>query len=408
MRVAYFVMRYPLLTETFLDREMRGLIAHGIAVEVHPLWDWGNRRRAMPGGARVVRHSFVGILASALLETCRHPDLVWRGARALARHRPGGAESWFMALWGGIFALGVARDFRSRAEHGDGVDWLHGAWATAPATAALGLSRLLDMSFSFGAQAYDLYRHGGDPLLPLKLRRARFVHTTTRTNLEHIMKRFPDRSAEILLVRRGLPELPPLREKTEFGSPEVSLLSVGRLVEKKGQVHQLAACAELQRRGIRFRLRIVGEGPERRQLEERIRALGLSASVELSGAQPECAVQRAYDAADIFLHTGIIDAAGDRDGLPNVIPEAMSRGVCVITSPGGGAAEAIAHEVTGLTADPANPVALADAIVRLLSDASLRAKLRAHAHRWVAENFLAAANTARLASAFRAQAASGR
>jgi glycosyltransferase involved in cell wall biosynthesis len=134
----------------------------------------------------------------------------------------------------------------------------------------------------------------------------------------------------------------------------------------------------------------------------------LSASVELSGAQPECAVQRAYDAADIFLHTGIIDAAGDRDGLPNVIPEAMSRGVCVITSPGGGAAEAIAHEVTGLTADPANPVALADAIVRLLSDASLRAKLRAHAHRWVAENFLAAANTARLASAFRAQAASGR
>ena len=86
----------------------------------------------------------------------------------------------------------------------------------------------------------------------------------------------------------------------------------------------------------------------------------------------------------------------------------MARGLCVISSPGGGAAEAISHEVTGLIADPADSGAMADAVATLAADAELRANLRVNAHRWVAENFLAAANTAKLAAAMRDQAASGR
>ena len=210
LRVAYFVMRHPLLTQTFIDREMRGLMSHGLAIEVHPLWDWRPRESVADGGPGVVRRGFLGVCLRAGVEACAQPGLVWRGIRALFRHRPAFWEGWFMTIWGGIFALGTAAEFRVRAARGEGVDWLHGAWATAPATAALALSRLLGVPFSFGAHAYDLYRHGGDPLLPLKLRRARFVHTTTQANVDSIQARFSDHTAEILLARRGLPELPPL------------------------------------------------------------------------------------------------------------------------------------------------------------------------------------------------------
>lgn len=398
-RVAYFVMRHPLLTQTFIDREMRGVMGHGLEVEVHPLWDWNNREPAPTGGPRLMRRGWISICASALLEAIRHPRLAGRGVRAAWQHLPGFAEGWFMTIWGGIFALGTAADFRARGRRSEGVDWFHGAWATAPATAAMTLSALLDKPFSFGAHAYDLYRHGGDPLLPLKLQRARFVHTTTQMNVASIQQRFPDRTSEIILARRGLPELPPLQPATEMDSKKLRLLSVGRLVEKKGQALQLAACAELRRRGIEARLRIIGEGPERARLEARMVELDLGSSVILEGALRPEEVQDAYREADIFLHTGIVDSEGDRDGLPNVIPEAMSRGLCVISSPGGGATEAVTHEQTGLVADPRDPMALADAMVRLAEDSALRERLRVSAHTWVADNFLADKNTAKLADA---------
>ncbi len=410
-RVAYFVMRYPLLSQTFIDREMRGLMGHHLEIEVHPLWDWGNRELSAAHGPRIVRASFWGICLRAVMEGCANPRAVWRGAQALLRSRPRFAEGWFMTIWGGVFALGCAAEFRERAARGNGVDWLHGAWATAPATTALALSRLLGVPFSFGAHAYDLYRHGGDPLLPLKLRRARFVHTTTQTNVDNIGARFPERTAEILLARRGLRDLPPLadeRRTAKIDPADIRLLSVGRLVGKKGHLHQLAALAELRRRGASARLRIIGEGPARAELEAQIRQLGLEAAVTLGGALAPSAVQDAYDEADILLHTGIVDVDGDRDGLPNVIPEAMAHGLCVISSPGGGGAEAITHQVTGLVADPADARALADAVERLTSEAALCASVRDNAHRWVADNFLSAMNTAKIAAAIHGHAASGR
>jgi glycosyltransferase involved in cell wall biosynthesis len=375
------------------------------------LWDWNNRERPAEGGPRLVRRSFSNVCLRALFEACRQPRAVWAGWKEIAQHWPRHGEGWFMTIWGGIFALGCAADFRARAARGDGVDWLHGAWATAPATAALALSRLLGIPFSFGAHAYDLYRHGGDPLLPLKLRHARFVHTTTLANVASIQTRFPDRTAEILLARRGLTELPPLtaeRRDADIDPANLRLLSVGRLVAKKGHAFQLDLCAELHRRGVAARLRIIGEGPERSRLEGRIRELGLVPFITLAGAQSPEAVDRAYLDADIFLHTGIVDPEGDRDGLPNVVPEAMAHGLCVISSPGGGASEAIAHENTGLIADPRDATALSAAVLRLSGEAKLRTSLRINAHRWVAENFLAAANTAKLAVAMRDQAAIGR
>ena len=181
------------------------------------------------------------------------------------------------------------------------------------------------------------------------------------------------------------------------------LLSVGRLVEKKGQLHQIDACAELARRGRLFRLRIVGEGPLRGALEARIAAAGLAGSIRLDGERPPDEIWDAYAWADVFWHTGIVDSQGDRDGLPNVIPEAMACGLPVISSTAGGAGEAVCDGVTGLiVADPSKVAALADAAGRLADDATLRANFGAAGRKWVEENFLAEVNTRRLAEAFAA------
>lgn len=481
MKVAYFVMRYPWRSQTFIAREMRGVAGHGIAVEVHPVWDWRLRPPAAPpedhaAGMILVRCSPWQILlrapAAVARELRRDRTLLRRGWRLLRAHRPRTFEGWLHTVWGALFACVRAEYFRRCPEAAQ--QHFHGAWATAPATVAGTLGALTGRPWSFGAHAYDLHRRGGDPLLAPKLAAAAFVHTSTQTNAGYLETRFPDRRAPIILARRGLEELPPpaglslppvtsplqsssssaptptsvtpqpapaptslpksaLTQTPASASDSASaptptsapapatpprknldpaegphLLSVGRLVEKKGHFHQLAACRELRRRGRPFRLRIIGDGPLRPALERAIREAGLGEQVELLGALDSPAVERAYASwAHIFWHTGIVDHAGDVDGLPNVIPEALAHALPVISGSAGATTEAIRDGETGLLVDPADPAALADAVERLTADPALRARLGRAGRAWVEEHFLAEKNTRRLAEAFRATTNAG-
>ncbi len=401
LTIAYVVMKYPTLSQTFVEREMRALAAMGVRVEVHPCLDFrraGTVDLPVPPELTVVRAgSAAGVvwagIVGAARELARRPGLPLRGVRLWWRHRPRHAEGWFHTVWGTLFALARAEEFRRRAP-----DVIHGAWATAPATVAAVLAELIDRPFSFGAHAYDLHRHGGDPLLAPKLAAAKFVHTTTRANVDDLQRRFPARRADIVLSRRGLPRLPVLPQRV--AGRELKILSVGRLVPKKGHGFQIAACRELTRRGVAFRLKIIGEGSLRPELEAAVGAAGLGAAVELAGERSPEETQAAYVWADVFWHTGIVDAQGDRDGLPNVIPEAFAQGLPVISSAVGGAGEAVIDGQTGLIVDPADPQALADAVERLARDEEWRRRLGERGRTWVEENFLSAVNIRLLAAAF--------
>lgn len=401
LKLAYVVMKYPTLSQTFIEREMRALAAEGFEVEVHPCLDFRRTeeiREPVPPELTVVRAgSAAGVVLAGVMgmvrELWRRPGLLGRGRRLLLRHRPRHAEGWLHTLWGTLFAFARVQEFRRR-----GADVIHGTWATAPATVAAVLGELCGRPFSFGAHAYDLHRHGGDPLLPAKMRAARFVHTTTQTNVEHLQTRFPDRRAEIVLSRRGLPELPVAEARQDHG--EVRLLSVGRLVPKKGHPLQITACQLLAGRGVAFRLRIIGGGPLRPELEAAVAEAGLGDRVELVGEQSPAEVQAAYRWADVFWHTGIVDAQGDRDGLPNVIPEAFAHELPVVSSAAGGAWEAVTDDETGLIVHPADTSALAAAVERLARDAALRQRLGAGGRKWVEANFLSRANVKHLARAF--------
>jgi glycosyltransferase involved in cell wall biosynthesis len=113
-------------------------------------------------------------------------------------------------------------------------------------------------------------------------------------------------------------------------------------------------------------------------------------------------VRECYAWADVFLHTGVVDAEGDRDGLPNVIPEAFSYELPVVCGTTPGAIEAVIDEETGLVVDIDDPAAIAAALQRLHTDAKWRAQLGRQGRRWTEENFLTATNTAKIARAFQA------
>ncbi len=297
-------------------------------------------------------------------------------------------------MWAAIFA--ICRASRMR-RHKPAV--VHGVWATGPATAAAILGRLCGIPFSFGGHAHDIYRHGGDAFLEPKLRAASFVHTTTAAGATYLREHARGAAVKIILARRGLDRLP-RKSARDTATRPIHLLSVGRLVPKKGHDHQLAACALLKSRGVPFALRIVGDGPLRDELQRRIDHDELGSLVTLCGALSPEHVEEEYRWADIFWHTGVIDPQGDRDGIPNVIPEAFAHCLPVISSRTAGPMEAVEHETTGLVVDVSDATELAGAVKRLAGDPALRQRLGENGRRWVEEHFLIAQNAATLARAF--------
>jgi glycosyltransferase involved in cell wall biosynthesis len=188
----------------------------------------------------------------------------------------------------------------------------------------------------------------------------------------------------------------------------LNLLCVARLVEKKGIDRQLRVYAALRQAGIPFAARIVGEGPLRQALESLAGSLGVAADVTFTGHLPHHEVWSELEKADVLLHTGVVAPSGDRDGLPNVIPEAMSVGVLVVTSPTAGTTEAVSDGINGLVAPADDPEAWVAALRRLAADDALAERLRASARRWVVQNFDAHKNAARLLEQFERVTGEGR
>jgi glycosyltransferase involved in cell wall biosynthesis len=143
------------------------------------------------------------------------------------------------------------------------------------------------------------------------------------------------------------------------------LLAVGRFVEKKGFALLIEAMAQLP---IPWRLRLVGDGPERERLVAAVQAAGLGYRVEFSGSLTHEELPAAYAAAHLVIVPSIVDSSGDRDGLPNVVLEAMASGRPVIASEVAAIDSAVTDGRTGLLVPPGDADALAAAITRLAAE----------------------------------------
>jgi glycosyltransferase involved in cell wall biosynthesis len=390
--VAYLFTTFPSPTETFLQREIAALRARGPSLRLYSLWGGGGTYRGLPV-ERFNKWRLLTLLWLIPYESWRRPDVLRQLLRGLATRRAPHWLNFWENMLGAGFACAYAGSFRR-----DPPALIHAAWGGAPATAAWILWRIDGHRFSAAAHAYDIYEHGGDWWLREKLEAARFVHTSTQmARLALIGRGIPE--DRVVCIRRGLDRMPEMRPLRASRSP-IHLLCVARLVEKKGVDRQLRIYAALRAAGVPFEARIVGGGPLRADLERLAGSLGVAADVTFAGHLPHHEVWGQMAWADVLLHTGVVAPSGDRDGLPNVIPEAMAAGVLVLTSPAAATTEAVADGVTGLVASPDKPSDWVAALRRLASDDPFAERLRAAARAWVEENFDAHRNAARLAVQF--------
>ncbi len=404
--IAYIVKTWPRLSETFILNEILAIERRGVLLRIFSVKD----PTLEPVHARVAqvratvtylslpRHWKPALQANLRVlyrQPGRYCQTLLRAIVQAICHRRFAAVRHF-------FKAGYLADilFREPPAH------LHAHFATSPALVAMFTHQLIGLPYTLTAHAKDIYITPPDRLRP-KVHRAQAVITCTEYNRRYLIGHFgPALDGKLHCIHHGL-DLSQFKFRWPPASdPDAPLiLCVARMVEKKGLGDLLVAADILRRRGGRFRVEIIGGGPLRQALETQVVQLGLKDRVELLGSRPHDIVCQAYQRASIFALPCTVAANGDRDGIPNVLLEAMASGVPVVATPVSGIPELIDAERDGLLIPPNSPAMLADAIDRLLTCPELSERLARAARTKIEASFSMDHGTTRLLALFQHESA---
>ena len=403
VQVAYLIKCFPRLSETFILHEVLELERQGLPLRIFSLLEpTGKVNQAVNQvQARITYfpqrfpRRIMLLVASTLRRFVKNPWLVLKiviGAlirfhnRATPKH----------ILYAAYLAELLERE---------NITHLHAHYANTPATVALLAHQFTGIPFSFTAHAKDIYLSRKESLA-YKMREASFIATCTGYNQQYLAALLDAHSPVTIhriyhgLDLRVFPRRIARVAEVSAHRPRPLILSVARLVEKKGLIYLLQACRQLVDWGFDVNCRIVGEGPLRAALEQQIRDLVLTDHVELCGAETHERVLEMYQQATLFVLPSIVAENGDRDGIPNVLAESLYLNVPVVSTSVSGIPELIQSEHNGLLVPSRNSAALAAAIARLLNSPQLRQRLATAGHETVLAHFDMSANAQRLLNLF--------
>jgi glycosyltransferase involved in cell wall biosynthesis len=401
-RVAFVLKGYPRLSETFIAQEIAALEQRGLDILIVSLRHPTDERRHPVHDE--IKARILYLPEYLLLEPLRV-------LRAWLRQRKNPNYSRSRNLWlrdlvrdptpNRIRRFGQALVLAE--ELPADIVRLHVHFLHTPASVTRYAAVLRTLPWSGSAHAKDIWTTPEWEKRE-KLADCDWLVTCTASNHAHLSALAP--AARVELVYHGL-DLSRFDASIENRSGSrgddpsrpVALLSVGRLVEKKGTDVLLEALARLPR-GLHWRLTHVGGGPLKERLARRAKALGISERVTWRGARTQTEVLGEYRAADLFVLASRVAGDGDRDGLPNVLMEAQSQGLACVATRVSAIPELVEDGVSGVLVNPEDPEALASALAALIADPDRRRALGEAGRRRVDANFRLEPNIARLARRF--------
>jgi colanic acid/amylovoran biosynthesis glycosyltransferase len=357
--LAYLFERFPSFTQTFCFREVAELRRQGEEPVIcsirrprdEPFQEWNpaivRQVEYLPEQEALVRE------IDRALHKSRLPEVVAQEIQAWGR------KSDFLRLYQAAW-LGPRLQER-------GVRHVHAHFAGMAARTAWWIERFFGIGFSFTAHANDIFAPKSFQVSLGKLiETARAVVTVSDFGVQFLEKEFPVAAGKIHRVYNGI-DLARF-QASDFSVKPPRILSVGRLIEKKGFADLIEACRLLWERKVQFRCDIIGEGPLATSLGERIRKAGLTDCVILDGPRPEDEVKAALAQSTVFALPCVREADGGMDNLPTVVMEAMAAALPVVSTAIAGLPEMVVEGETGMLLPEHEPAILSGVLERLLSD----------------------------------------
>jgi glycosyltransferase involved in cell wall biosynthesis len=388
-KIACIVKGYPRLSETFIAQEILALEQAGVDIIIYSL------RHPTDKVTHPV-HGKIGAKVHYLPEYLyQHPKRVFTALLRLLF-----VGRFYKMFF--IFLKDLIRDFtpnRGRRfgqalvlarEIAPDRDWLYVHFLHTPASVARYASILTGLPWSCSAHAKDVWTTAKWDIRE-KLHDLEWLVTCTRSNAEYLQS-LTHQNEKVSLLYHGL-DFNQLPEPVGFEDPRddggrdcIQLVSVGRAVNKKGYDILLQALGQLHK-GLNWRLVHIGGGELMECLVSQAKSLGIDDKVQWLGPQSFDQVLLQYRQSDIFVLASRIDSDGDRDGIPNVLMEAMSQGLPCIATDISGIPELIQDQLNGVIVEPENVAALAQAITELIRSPEKRRILGASGYETVTKRF---------------------
>jgi glycosyltransferase involved in cell wall biosynthesis len=396
-KIGYVVKMFPRLSETFIRNEILELERQGLALRIFSL------KRPTDAETRLAGSGVQAPITYLPERVYREPLRVLRAQVGVLRRYPRGYRRMLLHVLRRDEMRSLGRGLRRFCQtcclvHEKGqVEHLHAHFASDPTRLASWAQMICKSSYSITTHAKDLYQDDriASPGLRNKLSLARFVVANSNYSAAGLRAVFDGEVPTKIFTIYNSVDLAAFPRRVNEPS-EPLILSVGRLVEKKGFADLIKACRLLKDRGVNFNCEIVGSGPLSASLGACIAKLDLEKTVKLRGQRPHNELGNQYLKAMVFALPCVVAANGDRDILPNVLKEAMAIGVPVVTTRLEGIEELVTHEETGLLTNPGDVEGLAKSVHRLLTDPELRQRLADRARRHIEERFNLSANFAKL------------
>jgi colanic acid/amylovoran biosynthesis glycosyltransferase len=356
-RLAYLFERFPSFTQTFCYREVAELGRQGHIPDIFSIrrpegesegnWDSKlvGRVNYLPDEKELLHEVARGIRRRKISEEAEKAIADW------------GRQTDFLRLYQAAY-IGMQL---SAGVH------LHAHFAGMAARTAYWIKQFFGVPFSFTAHANDIFAPRPFAIgLDRLMESGDAVITESDYAANYLRESFPQTAAKVVRVYNGLD----LSEFTQadFVAPVPLIISVGRLIEKKGFANLIAACRILADANCNFRCEIIGEGPLRDTLAAQIAECGLDGFVTLAGARSQAEVKRRLAESTVFALPCTIEATGGSDNFPTVIAEAMASGLPVVSSSIAGIPEMVEDGVTGRLVVPNDALSLANAIKQFLAD----------------------------------------
>lgn len=389
--LAYLFERFPSFTQTFCYREIAELRRQGVVPAIfsvrhpkdEPPQDWDPAIAAavtyLPDDEVLVKEVDRALRKSQLPEAATREIKAW------------GRQSDFLRLYQAAW-LGPrlqALDVRH----------LHAHFAGLAARTAYWVERFFGIGFSFTAHANDIFAPKPFTIsLGKTIGAARAVVTVSDFGVAWLREKFPEDAAKFRRVYNGI-DLARFTPAT-FESAPPAIISIGRLIEKKGFSDLIEASRLLAAQGINFRTEIIGEGPLETALQNQIATAGLTKSVTLAGPLPQPEVIARLARSALFALPCVPEAGGGMDNLPTVVMEAMAAGLPVVSTALAGVPEMVQEGVTGFLVPARDPAALAAALARLLAEPALARSLGNAGRARAAERFAIGQSTQKLRALF--------
>jgi len=390
--VAYLVSQYPLISHTFIEREIEGLRALGVPVHTFSIRPPGallsDAMRAEAERTTVLQDSLPGIAKAGLRELAAHPGAVLASAAQALGTGEARARSRVWQLFYAAEALRLLDELNTL-----GVRHVHAHFANNGADvarAAIAHARRVDPD---GGWRWSFTMHGPTEFeaverfdLAAKVADADAVACISDFTRSQLMRlSAPSDWPKLDVVHMSVDTdrfIPPAAPRP---AGPLRILDVGRLVPEKGAPVLLDAVELLTQRGVAVELRLVGGGDLEVELRTLIRERGLADRVTLVGSVGQDDILAQYHWADVFCLPSF------QEGLPVVLMEAMATELPVVTSTINGIPELVKDGRNGYLLPPGRADLLADALARLAADPGLRAQFGVQARADVIDGFALAA-----------------